>query len=51
MGFPAILCIPIETLKKKGLEVIYMCDPIDEYVVQQLKYVFVFQTVFAFPSQ
>merc|ERR1712112_676674 len=27
----------IETLKKKGLEVIYMCDPIDEYVVQQLK--------------
>merc|ERR1712114_143394 len=27
----------IETLKKKGLEVIYMCDPIDEYVAQQLK--------------
>jgi molecular chaperone HtpG len=27
----------IETLKKKGLEVLYMCDPIDEYCVQQLK--------------
>jgi len=27
----------IETLKKKGLEVIYMHDPIDEYCVQQLK--------------
>merc|ERR1719446_1992064 len=27
----------IETLKKKGLEVIYMVDPIDEYCVQQLK--------------
>merc|ERR1712070_520450 len=27
----------IETLKKKGLEVMYMCDPIDEYCVQQLK--------------
>merc|ERR1719414_1205911 len=27
----------IETLKKKGLEVIYMVDPIDEYAVQQLK--------------
>merc|ERR1712139_564842 len=27
----------IETLKKKGLEVVYMCDPIDEYCVQQLK--------------
>merc|ERR1712085_148142 len=26
-----------ETLKKKGLEVLYMCDPIDEYCVQQLK--------------
>merc|ERR1712093_602844 len=26
-----------ETLKKKGLEVLYMVDPIDEYVVQQLK--------------
>jgi len=26
-----------ETLKKKGLEVMYMCDPIDEYCVQQLK--------------
>merc|ERR1712190_299987 len=25
------------TLKKKGLEVIYMVDPIDEYCVQQLK--------------
>merc|ERR1712022_9146 len=27
----------IETLKKKGLEVVYMVDPIDEYCVQQLK--------------
>merc|ERR1711943_93916 len=27
----------IEKLKKKGLEVIYMIDPIDEYCVQQLK--------------
>jgi len=27
----------IEGLKKKGYEVIYMIDPIDEYVIQQLK--------------
>merc|ERR1712054_47136 len=27
----------IETLKKKGFEVVYMVDPIDEYCVQQLK--------------
>lgn len=27
----------IESLKKKGYEVIYMIDPIDEYVIQQLK--------------
>eukprot|EP00391_Amoebophrya_sp_Ameob2_P006982 CAMPEP_0178991764 /NCGR_PEP_ID=MMETSP0795-20121207/5720_1 /TAXON_ID=88552 /ORGANISM="Amoebophrya sp., Strain Ameob2" /LENGTH=709 /DNA_ID=CAMNT_0020683531 /DNA_START=158 /DNA_END=2287 /DNA_ORIENTATION=+ len=27
----------IETLKKKGVEVLYMVDPIDEYCVQQLK--------------
>merc|ERR1711896_100548 len=27
----------IETLRKKGYEVLYMCDPIDEYSVQQLK--------------
>merc|ERR1711937_308952 len=27
----------VETLKKKGLEVLYMVDPIDEYCVQQLK--------------
>lgn len=27
----------IEGIKKRGLEVVYMVDPIDEYVVQQLK--------------
>lgn len=27
----------METLKKKGIEVIYMTDPIDEYATQQLK--------------
>jgi len=27
----------IESLKKKGIEVLYMVDPIDEYAVQQLK--------------
>jgi len=27
----------IEGLKKKGIEVVYMIDPIDEYVIQQLK--------------
>jgi len=27
----------IETLKKKGYEVLYLVDPIDEYVIQQLK--------------
>merc|ERR1712160_154210 len=27
----------LEALRKKGLEVLYMVDPIDEYVVQQLK--------------
>ena len=27
----------VENLKKKGLEVLYMVDPIDEYCVQQLK--------------
>merc|ERR1712003_217673 len=27
----------LEALRKKGLEVIYMVDPIDEYAVQQLK--------------
>merc|ERR1712055_122242 len=27
----------VETLKKRGLECLYMTDPIDEYVVQQLK--------------
>merc|ERR1739848_248381 len=27
----------IETLRKKGFEVLYMVDPIDEYCVQQLK--------------
>ena len=27
----------IEQLKKRDLEVLYMTDPIDEYVIQQLK--------------
>lgn len=27
----------VESLKKKDFEVIYMVDPIDEYVIQQLK--------------
>ena len=27
----------LEIFKKKGLEVLYMVDPIDEYAVQQLK--------------
>merc|ERR1739846_39514 len=27
----------VETLKKRGLEVVYMTEPIDEYVVQQMK--------------
>merc|ERR1712176_231718 len=27
----------VETLKKRGLEVVYMTEPIDEYVAQQLK--------------
>lgn len=27
----------IEKLRKKGLEVLFMVDPIDEYAVQQLK--------------
>merc|ERR1711957_616365 len=27
----------LETLRKKGLEVMYMVDPVDEYCVQQLK--------------
>merc|ERR1712096_157067 len=27
----------LENLRKKGIEVLYMVDPIDEYAVQQLK--------------
>jgi len=27
----------VETLKKRGFEIVYMTEPIDEYVVQQLK--------------
>merc|ERR1719195_2295356 len=27
----------IEALRKKGYEVLYMVDPVDEYVVQQMK--------------
>ena len=27
----------LEALRKKGLEVLYICDPMDEYAVQQLK--------------
>ncbi|XP_021339526.1 putative heat shock protein HSP 90-beta-3 [Mizuhopecten yessoensis] len=27
----------VENVKKRGIEVIYMVDPIDEYAVQQLK--------------
>merc|ERR1719325_220441 len=27
----------LENLRKKGLEVMYMVDPVDEYAVQQLK--------------
>lgn len=30
-------CPFVESLKRKDLEVIYMVDPIDEYVIQQLK--------------
>ena len=26
----------LETLRKKGLEVLYLVDPIEEYIVQQL---------------
>ena len=37
-SFKAVETSPfIEKLKKKGYEVIYMVDPIDEYCVQQLK--------------
>ena len=27
----------LEALRKKGLEALYMCDPIDEYAVRELK--------------
>jgi len=37
-SLPAVSSSPfLETLRKKGLEVFYMVDPIDEYAVQQLK--------------
>jgi molecular chaperone HtpG len=29
----------IEALKRKGMEAFYMCEPIDEYAVQQLRIV------------
>merc|ERR1711933_266179 len=34
-----VVAVPsfVEKLKKRGLEVVYMTEPIDEYVVQQLK--------------
>merc|ERR1712176_1624544 len=33
-----VSCSPfIESLRRKGVEVLYMVDPIDEYCVQQLK--------------
>merc|ERR1711967_129410 len=38
MGIQGVSSSPfIETLRKKGIEVLYMVDPIDEYCVQQLK--------------
>merc|ERR1711967_25328 len=38
MGIQGVSSSPfIETLRKKGIEVLYMVDPIDEYGVQQLK--------------
>merc|ERR1712110_1181488 len=38
MGIAAVSSSPfLETLRKKGIEVLYMVDPIDEYCVQQLK--------------
>jgi molecular chaperone HtpG len=34
----SVSCSPfIETLKKRGYEVLYLVDPIDEYMVQQMK--------------
>merc|ERR1711920_894686 len=37
-GITAVSSSPfLENLRKKGLEVLYMVDPIDEYGVQQLK--------------
>jgi molecular chaperone HtpG len=40
LGRALLQCPPkpvLETLRKKGLEVLYMVDPIEEYAVQQLK--------------